>query len=221
VKRHPASIGAATQIAAAPCRNAVQAQAGFTLLEVLAALVVLGLILAALTSGVRFGQQALLTQARDASIANQIDPVDNMLRSVISRAWPASGATDARFSGTARTLAFRTTMPERHATASTREADVTIGVDTMHRLVLTWLPWYRNWIVVRPRPERVALLDKVDHVEFAFWDPSLNLPPGGWVTTWNGPEVPKLLRIRLVFAKGDGLRWPDIIVAPAREPWIF
>jgi len=147
-------------------------RAGFTLLEVLAGLVVFGLIVAALTSGARFGQQALVTQARDTAVANQIDPVDNVLRSLIARAWPASGATGARFVGTARTLEFRTTMPEGLAAPRTREADVTIGVDAMHRLVLTWLPWYRNWIVMKPRPERISLLDRVDHVEFAFWDPT-------------------------------------------------
>jgi hypothetical protein len=33
--------------------------------------------------------------------------------------------------------------------------------------------------------------------------------------------VPRLLRVRLVFTKGTGLRWPDIIVATARDPFVF
>jgi len=194
---------------------------GFTLLEVLAALAILGLILAALSEGVRFGQQALLIQARAREVANQVSPVDATLRSLIGRAWPGAVGTEARFLGTARILSFRTMLPDSLTAARTRDADVTLGVDASHRLYLTWLPWYRNWIIPKPPPARIDLLANVDHVEFAYWDPSLGLPPGGWVTGWAGTSVPKLLRVRLVFMKGSGLRWPDIIVATARDPWSF
>jgi general secretion pathway protein J len=203
-----------------PRRNS-SSSPGFTLLEVLAALAVLGLILGALTAGLRFGQQALRTEARDTETGNQIAPVDAILRSLAERAWPDAGGADARFQGTERTLSFRTMMPLSLTKVRIRDADVAIGVDASHRLCLTWLPWYRHWIVPLPPPERIELLANVDHVEFAYWDPTLHLPPGGWVTAWIGTSVPKLLRVRLVFIKGAGLRWPDIIVATARDPWTF
>jgi hypothetical protein len=112
-------------------------------------------------------------------------------------------------------------MPESLTALRTRDADVAIGVDSAHRLYLTWLPWYRNWISPKPPLARIDLLTNVDHVEFAYWDPSLNLPPGGWVSAWVGTSAPKLLRIRLVFVNGAGSRWPDIIVATARDPWVY
>lgn len=202
-------------------QNDCQARAGFTLLEVLAALAVLGLILAALSAGLRFGQQALLAQARDTAVEDQIGPVDAALRSLIAKAWPGAVGAEARFIGTARVLSFRTTMPESLTPQRTRDADVTIGVDPAHRLYVSWLPWYRNWIVPKPPPATIDLLANVDHIEFGYWDPSLHLPPGGWVTAWVGTTVPKLLRIRLVFTKDAGLRWPDIIVATARDPWTY
>jgi len=204
-----------------PVRERMRSVAGFTLLEMLAALVVFGLILVALTSGLRFGEQALRAEVRETVVQDQIGPVDDTLRSLIARAWPAATGTDVRFSGTARTLSFRTTLPEGLSAARVRDADVTIGVDAAHRLYLTWLPAYRNWIVPRPWPYRIDLLTGVDHVELAYWDPSLNLPPGGWVAAWTGPSVPKLLRIRLVFTKGAEVRWPDIIAATVRDPWVF
>ncbi len=196
-------------------------RAGFTLLEVLVALVVLGLILAALSGGMRFGQQALQAQARDAAIANDIAPVDTILRTLIARAWPDSGDAGASFQGTARTLSFRTTLPPSLSAVRMSDADVAIGVDSAHRLSLTWLPWYRHWLIAQPRPQRIELLSNVDHVEFAYWDPSLHLPPGGWVTAWVGTSVPRLLRIRLVFLKGTSRRWPDIIVATARDSFVY
>ena len=197
------------------------AAAGFTLLEVLAALVVSGLILAALSGGMRFGELALQAQARDIAVENEVGPVDRTLRLLIAQAVPGAAETEAKFRGTARTLSFRTVMPEGLAAVRTREADVSIGVNASHRLFLTWLPWYRNRIIPVPPPQRVDLLSNVDHIEFAYWDPSLNLPPGGWVTAWVGTSVPKLLRVRLIFIKGAGMRWPEIIAATARDRWIF
>jgi general secretion pathway protein J len=202
------------------CDNCCAA-AGFTLLEVLAALAVLGLILAGLSAGLRFGQQALLSQARDTTVANQVGPVDDALRSLVARTWPGAVGDEARFDGTAQILSFRTMMPDSLTATRTRDAEVTIGVDPEHRLYLAWLPWYRNWIVPKPPAARINLLANVDHIEFAYWDPSLHLPAGGWVTAWVGTTVPKLLRIRLVFTKDAGLRWPDIIVATARDAWSY
>ncbi len=195
--------------------------AGFTLLEVLVGLVVIGVTLAALSAAARFGQEALQRQTRDVTVSNQIGPVDATLRSLVARAWPDAGSAGAKFEGGARTLTFRTTMPESIVEARIRDADVALGVDAAHRLFIAWLPWYRNWIVTKPVAQRIELLQGVDHVEFAYWDASLNLPPGGWVTAWVGNTAPKLLRIRLVFLKDTGLRWPDIIVATARDPWVF
>jgi general secretion pathway protein J len=195
--------------------------AGFTLLEVLAALAVLGMILAALSAGLRFGQEALRTQSRDIEAENAIGPVDTALRSLIARAWPDPGGAEAKFQGTARTLSLRTMMPESLTGVRIRDADVSIGVDKAHRLFLLWLPWYRHWIRAIPPPQRIELLANVDHVEFSYWDPSLHLPPGDWVSAWVGTSVPRLLRVRLVFTKGTGLRWPDIIVATARDPFVF
>ena len=164
------------------------------------------------------GQQALLSQARDTMAANQVGPVDDTLRSLVAQAWPGA-AGRCSFAGTAHVLSFRTMMPESLTATRTRDADVTIGVDPEHRLYLTWLPYYRNWIVAKPPAARIDLLANVDHVEFAYRDPALHLPPGHWATGWTGTTVPKLLRIRLVFTKDAGLHWPDIIVATARDPW--
>jgi prepilin-type N-terminal cleavage/methylation domain-containing protein len=154
-------------ICLAPWRNDRCADNGFTLPEVLVALVVLGLILAGLSTGFRFGQQALVAQSRDTAMENQVGPVDAAPRSLVAKA-PGAADAEARFAGTARVLSFRTTMPESLTTQRIRGADVTIGVDPTHRLYLAWLPWYRNWIVAKPLPSRIDLLANVDHIEFAY-----------------------------------------------------
>ena len=58
--------------------------AGFTLLEVLVALTILGLILVALTNGVRFAGQAWERQERGAGKRGDTDAVQNILRTLIA-----------------------------------------------------------------------------------------------------------------------------------------
>ena len=38
--------------------------------------------------------------------------------------------------------------------------------------------------------------------------------PAGWQVQWEGPAIPELIRLRLVFAEGDRRRFPDLIAAP-------
>ena len=54
----------------------------------------------------------------------------------------------------------------------------------------------------------------VARLEFAYWGSTSPDQPAAWQTQWDGPAPPELVRIRLVFAKGDRRRWPDLIAAP-------
>ena len=54
--------------------------AGFTLLEVLVALVVLGFVLTGVTGGIRYGVRASQTQARLVEAQGELDAVDRALR---------------------------------------------------------------------------------------------------------------------------------------------
>lgn len=191
---------------------------GFTLVEVLAGLAISGLIMVLIISGLRYGQTFLQSRERLADARADLSAVDRTLRTLIEAAWPGGvGSADVRFTGSARGLAFRTTMPAGLG-GGFRAADVTIGTDAAHQLTVAWTPWFRNWITPRPAPTRVGLLTGVDHLECSYWSPGFALPPGQWMTTWNGTTPPKLVRLRLVFAANTGRHWPDIIVATGRDP---
>jgi general secretion pathway protein J len=196
--------------------------AGFTLLELLAALAVFGFILVILSQATRFGWSALARRDRLSAAGNELNQVDNTIRYLVAHSSPGgTGASPSPFTGTARALTFRTTLPSGLANQRIRTADVTISVDDRHRLRLMWSPWYRNGISQRPPPSTVDLLAGVDHVEFSYWDPGLNLPPGAWVTAWVGLTAPRLVRVRFVFQPGNAEKWPDIIAATERELRVF
>jgi hypothetical protein len=90
-------------------------------------------------------------------------------------------------------------------------------VDAGHRLVLRWAP-ARHAILIGPppTPENTVLLTGVDHLELAYW-PRPETPGTGWRNRWDATQPPALVRIRLVFMRGDARRWPTIVAATVRE----
>ena len=191
---------------------------GFTLLEVLVALVVLGFVMAGLSQGTRFGLRAWGAQSRLIDARGELDAVDRTLRRLVEGMDPGGPNQDPLIEGAADTLAFTSELPAA-AAAATRRADVALLVDAGGRLVLRWTPRLN---AVRfgppPPPEEAELLRGVAGVDLAYWPrPTPDAPAAGWRGGWTEKALPALVRIRLVFPPGDGRRWPDIVAAPMRE----
>jgi general secretion pathway protein J len=191
-------------------------QAGFTLLETLVALVVLGFLVTGLVQGLRLGVFAWQTQTRKLSEQADVDASDRTLRSLIGRMDPG-GFSPQRptFTGNARGLAFTTTLPDAAGLLAVQDADVTLGVSEDHEMQLLWLPHYRNRIGPPPLPDRVVLRHDVDHLEVAYWQ----APKTGWQEEWIERALPKLIRIRVVSARRGNLPDADIVIAPMRDRW--
>ncbi len=190
-------------------------QRGFTLLELLVALVVLGLLMVALSQGTQFGLRVWGIEQAMGSRVSGLETTDRALRLLLGRASPGDPALrGAALTGTAREVSFVTTLPDGYGASVTHEADVTLLADG-RRLALRWRPHYRRWIAVPPAPAVIPLADGVDHIELGYW--SVGAQGQGWSSTWTGPYLPRLVRVRVVFQPGDSRRWPDIIVAPMRE----
>lgn len=194
-------------------------QAGFTLLETLVALLVLGFLITGLVQGLRFGVTAWQMQTRKLAEQGDMDAAERTLRALISRMDPG-GFSPQRptFTGTSRSFAFTTTLSEAADMLATQEADVTLAVDDTHQLGLVWVPHYRNRTGPLPRPDRAVLRQDVDHLEIAYW----RTPQTGWQPDWVERALPKLIRIRIVSTRGGGHpadSSADIVIAPMRERW--
>jgi len=190
------------------------AAAGFTLLELLVALVVLGLVMVAVTQGIRFGVQAWQVQARTLAERGGLDAVDRMLRGLIERADPGSNFVRGTiFDGTPHGLAFITELPIPGDGRDAGQVDATLGVDGAHHLVLAWQAHDRRAIAPQA-PARHILLDEVD---LAYWAPAGGPAGAGWQPAWRGRALPGLVRIRLVFLPGSRQHYPDIVARPMRD----
>ena len=196
--RHPAA------------RCPIATEAGFTLLELLVGLVVLGFILAGLTQGVRYGLRAADAQTRLVDSRGELDAVDRALRRLLVEADPGSSRDGPTLSGTAARIGFVSVLPAAVSGFVGQQADVALGVDAARRLVLRWSPHLhaRRFGPV-PAPQEVEILRGVQRLEVAYWR-------DGWWPSWDESVMPALVRLRIVFPPGDGRHWPDIVAAPAR-----
>jgi len=193
-------------------------QSGFTLLEILVALIVLGFLMVGLTQGVRAGLTMWGAQTRRVGETTDLDAGARVLRRLLSRislpsagGFPGASSTE-KFEALPESLTFVGDLPTGFGT--TRRADIMLELHE-RRLVLRWTP-RRHELSTAPPPEPIEteLIRGVERFDLAYWGaPSLG-EPAGWQSRWDRREIPELIRVRLGFAKGDRRRWPDLIAAP-------
>jgi len=168
---------------------------GFSLLEVLVALTVLGFLVVGLNSAARFGVLAWHAQERDLEARGDLDPVDRILRRLVEAMDPGTVIDPPLIQATAHTLSFTTYMPVAAGVGPTQRADVALLVDDSHRLVLRWSQHLHVDRLGVPAPIREAvLLDGVRRIDLAYWASN----GSDWVDSWSRPVLPSLVRIHLV-----------------------
>ena len=199
--------------------------AGFTLLEIVVALVVLGILLSTLTQGVQFGLAAFDRQDRMIQTGGRLEAVDRTLRRLIEQLDPGTSTDGDSIVGARHGLVFRSPLriadaaggPGGNASRDAPEgppddlADLRLSVDPAHELILAWLP-HRHVIPTGPvpTPHREVLLTSVERIDVSYF------AGGVWHNRWTDPEPPDLIRVRLVFPDNDPRHWPDIVAAPER-----
>jgi general secretion pathway protein J len=193
-------------------------QSGFTLLEILVALVVLGFLMVGLTQGVRAGLTMWGAQTRRVGETADLDAGARVLRRLLSGiSLPSAGgslgaSSTEKFEALPESLTFVGDLPTGFGT--TRRADITLDLHE-GRLVLRWTP-RRHELSIAPPPEPIEteLIRGVERFDLAYWGSPSPGEPAGWQSRWDRRDIPELIRVRLGFATGDRRRWPDLIAAP-------
>ena len=194
-------------------------QRGFTLLEMLVVLIVLGFLMLGLNQGVRTGLAFWTVQSRHIGNTAELDTTARVLRMLLTGLPIAPGASvnpgapplALSFTGTANHLTFVGDLPTGLGTQ--RRADITLDLRG-GRLVMAWAPHRHELASTRPVSTETELLRGVARLDLAYWGSTAPGVPASWLAQWDGPAIPQLIRIRLTFGKGDNHIWPDMIVAP-------
>ena len=171
---------------------------GFTLLELLIVITILGLILAALANGVRFAGQAWQTQERRSAREGDSDAVQNLLRELI--------ASGTGFEGDSESLRFVSVLPAALARGGLYDVELRAAAD---RLVLAWQPHFKG-------PNRSTGITETELTrDVTGLNVSYYIAPAGWQrTALDKTKPPQLIRIAL---QTFGRTWPPLVAAPMVE----
>lgn len=210
-------------------RSRPGSQAGFTLLEIIVALALMGILMAMAYGGLRAGVRAAASGEAAIDRTNQIRVAQQFLRTQISRALPlvieddpdAEGEDDVTeqvvFEGESDYMRFVAPMPGYlgfggpyvQVLALERSGD---GMQLIfaHDLLNTF---EREDPLDNPDREPIVLLDGIQDAEFAYRTFDDEGEVGPWESDWEDTgSSPLMVKLDLVMTEESQLVWPDFEV---------
>ena len=199
-------------------------QRGFTLLELLISLTLLGLILVLLFGGLRLSVRSWDSVQQKVDNLNSVRSVEGFLRREMEQIYPYRWknvpAPRYAFAGERHKLYFVAPMPSR------------IGVGGLYAIALefeqtgngrrlTWKhvpvgPHMQDFSTVDPVKEMALAeteLSAVEDIWLTYFGRETASAAPRWVDRWDSTvTMPQLIRIQVRFT--DGSEWPEFVVAP-------
>jgi general secretion pathway protein J len=200
-------------------------QRGFTLLELLISIALLGLILVLLFGGLRLGVRSWDAVQRQVDNLNSVRAAEGFLRREIEQAypyrWKPPPAQRLAFLGQRNKLQFVAPLPSRIGSGGLFLVSLELeqaGSD--RRLIWKYLPVHSQMQdfselenaqgMVLARHE----LSAIDDIWLSYFGRESDGAAPRWLDRWDSKaSIPALVRIQVRFA--DGSEWPEFIVAPA------
>jgi general secretion pathway protein J len=194
--------------------------AGFTLLEMLMAIVLLGLLLAGAYSGIQTSVRAMHAGERLIERIDRVRTVQEFLRHQLTRILPISYAqTEAKtymFEGERDFMRFVAPMPGylSHGGPYVQTLALVRGSNGMSLVfsgtMLNGFDWQEE---KKSEREPVVLIDHIGDGSFSYraLDDQGQLAP--WSTSWDDPSItPLLVRVELTMQNGAQINWPVLAV---------
>jgi general secretion pathway protein J len=193
-----------------------RSSAGFTLMETLVSLIVLGFIIGGLAQGLHFGMSVWDRQVRTIDRDSALDSTNRILRMLLARMAPGDDPHVPAIDGDAVRLSFTAELPVNAPSAPTRLADLTLDGGAGGSLVLRWTPHLHARRLAPAVVQETVLLSGLRQLRFAYYRPPSGHAAAGWVASWQSADPPDLVRVHIAF-RDPSKHWPDVIVAPMCE----
>jgi general secretion pathway protein J len=178
---------------------------GFTLLELVVALTLLGLVSGLALGLLKTGTLALDRGLRVSEDVGTVDAVQSVLRKGLASAYPLVREGEQIFAGSDHSVTLWTVLPE--ALTDDGLAEVKIGLEAEDAMASLVFQWRRPG---EPMWQKTTLLKGIEDVHFFYFGGQ-----EGWQPTWIGRKrLPEAIRIVIRFSARDRRVWPGFIVAP-------
>jgi general secretion pathway protein J len=197
----------------------VKTERGFTLVEMLVAMTILGLISLSLLGSLRFGATAWQRSNGQGGSIEQTELAESVLRRALVSAYPFLSGTDPTdphilFEGTASQIIFLAPAPE--ALGGAGLARFTVAVEPTEsgmRLTIAAVPELALADSATLSPG--VLVEGLERAEFGYYGADEPGSDPTWHDSWSGRlSLPGMIRIRASFLPGDARHWAELTVAP-------
>ena len=194
---------------------------GFTLVELLVALIVLGFISVLMLGGLRFGARAWEAGGARIERVADVQVAQRFLRRQIAAARPLASRQDGHataigFEGDGEEMRLIAPLPAYLALGGLYRISLFVDEhDGRDRLMLTWqLHQSEKDDDIRPAEgQESVLIDDVLDVEFEYFALGPEDGDGEWLDQWVAEDgLPALVRVRVKFDEDDARRWPELVI---------
>ena len=201
-------------------------QRGFTLLELLVAMTLLGLIMVLLFGGLRLGTRAWESGDERSEELARLEVVQGFIRRQLSQAFPLVVSLDRAerrisFAGRPDRLEFTTLMPTHLGVGGFHRLVLSVAADGAERRLVMRRRLFQSgmeYAVEQPDAEddaETVLLDQISGAAFSYYGAMDADEEPEWRDTWEEARSPPLLvRLDVTFAEGDRRYWPELVVRP-------
>jgi len=192
-------------------------QAGFTLLELIVAITLMGLVLMVLYSGLRLGLNSWDGGEQRAEATNRLRLAQEFLRRQLAQSITVYHVNDRQeqqvvFAGRTDEIEFVAPMLAQLGQGGLYRVRVGMADGRL------WIRW-RPYLPTDPEAgeeQETVLLEGVSDVEWAYFGPGQDNDPQSlprWVSDWASTQRrPQLVRLNLHL---NGEPWPDLVTALA------
>jgi len=189
---------------------------GFTLIEMLVTLAILGMLAGLMVGGLGLGAAQLRRMHGENVVTDEVLVAQSRLRTTIEGLLPenaAPGIVDVR--GTDHDFAFFAAPQFNEAPDANRRYRLLLSAtgdlalyqaNSLDRRIDLNSPDLVGW-----RP--IGLLRNVAQLNLAYYGPDHDGTGNAWQPSWiTRAQPPQMVRVHVEFAAGDARRWPDLIV---------
>lgn len=194
-------------------------QAGFTLVELLVTMTLLGFLTVLLFGGLQFGARVWEHSSEATVDDNVIRASQTRLSDALTLAYPqhiscGSGCQTLAFDGEAQTMTFLSMADASDGDMQRFQISTPVQSDGFILQIES-----RGELSVADQAHVQTVLSRIEALEFSYYGQTVGQRTPQWHATWRQQsQLPDLVRIRIRMAD-HRLSWPDLLIAPKITAW--